>query len=155
MAATFKRVLIGRNVGISVTPLDIAAGVITEDAALSLAGKAREANEVWRNITAEISAMDASLENNVAIKQSFRLELSHVAYEAPIYSNAAPGNPFHKAFLNSPYVKVIITTAAEVRTYWCTIEECTTPIGPGENIVRMTLLPFDTGEPNPTIAAPA
>lgn len=146
MSATFKRVLLGKDVSFTVIPLSITAGVISEVTSLALTGRSGEANVVYRYISGEVTAMDGEIENNVSYRKTWQLELSEVTHETA-------DNPLQEAADNGPEVAVIIATPTESRKYWGTIQEWNGPIQPVGNRDRLTLIPFDTGEDNPTVTA--
>lgn len=145
-----KLVEIGKNITFSLTPLTINAttGVITVGTSLPLTGKAKRASERLQRETERIEALDATIANNVYIKDTWTLELASIKLSA-----GTNPNPLRDTFAAGAYAQIVVTTTTKTYTYQGVLGTMTMDVGgPGEVNDVITLIPIDIGAANPLIA---
>lgn len=140
---------IGKNVTFSIAPVTIngTTGALTTGTALPLTGKAKRAGERQQRRSALINALDATIDNNVHILDSWTFELSAIKWKA-----GTNPNPLRDTFATNPYAAITVVTSTKTYVYTGLLAEAMMNVdGPDEVLDQVTLIPIDTGSANPAI----
>lgn len=145
--ATFTKKLLARNCTITVIPCLEENGVLTEQTAFALTGRAGRVSTVRRRTTEEISGNDSLNEHHETVKKGFQ-----VSVEAIKHIGASELEEVGELYTHCAIV-IASPRASNIksRKYWGLITEDAWDIEPGKNLDRLSIVPVDIGSANPLI----
>lgn len=168
-----KQTLTGRDIGFGFTPLTIAAdGVITAQTIFVVQGRVEEGTRRGMTANERVMAMDAGIANYVPDYSDWVLDLSSIKYKNRILGDPSARNvtivggadgltsqtvavvdPFEAYYLAYSYCRITLSTLVIIQDYTGFLSEVDWQMRRLNQLDRATLIPIDTGLPNPKITA--